>query len=871
MTDPQPTEELPTPRPDRGSLRPLEDHLIALPGSEWAFWQRVGLRGAGFPAELVLDLGDARAAAAADRLATAGERSRTVREAALARVDAALDALRAEGAWDDKERRKPLLDAARALRKGKGPSAVEGVLEASATAELAAAEEELATAGEEYLAGYEEALRRQSVTLGRIVAGERFQEAVLWQNRGAFHTALRKILDKPDGRRNSQRRQHEELVASYVQRYTTKNDTIGFFGPMGWARFRDRGSPIEVRPGPELVSRRQVFLESWCLEELATALGRHHDLRPWQLPWRMPFARVDGHRLHLPSQRPVPLTPARAALLRACDGSRTARRIARELVADPEVDVKTEGEVYNLLEQLVKVGVARWGFEVPTAPHASPVLRRRLEAIDQQSVRRSTLLVFGELEAARREVAEAAGDPPRLDRALGRLEDTFERLTGGSATRGAGEIYTGRTLAYEDCLRDVAVELGPEIFRDLAEPLALVLTSARWFTCEVAKFFRQMLREVYRDVAAREGSPVVDAIHVWSRVQPMLLDQWSELLEALAPGLHLRWQEVFGLPSDERRLSFTSAELRERVSERFAAPEAGWQVARCHSPDVLIATSGPEALARGDYHLVLGEVHAASNTLDSWVFMALHPEREQVFAELELDFPEPRLVPIPPKDFPRHTTRTQRAYLSPNHTFLPSMNSSLVGSAEQRLPIAALVVEETASGLRLRTRDGERSFDLLEAFGDLISHRICADFSLLEVEEHQPRITIDRLTVCREAWRFDAGELDFAEAKEGADRFAGARRWARDHGLPRFLFVTAPVEDKPFYLDLESPIYVDLFCHILRRTREGDPEERRIKVSEMLPRTDQAWLPDAEGRLYTSELRVVAVDRARAGDAPVDS
>ena len=43
--------------------------------------------------------------------------------------------------------------------------------------------------------------------------------------------------------------------------------------------------------------------------------------------------------------------------------------------------------------------------------------------------------------------------------------------------------------------------------------------------------------------------------------------------------------------------------------------------------------------------------------------------------------------------------------------------------------------------------------------------------------------------------------------------------------------------------------------------REGNQADKLITLSEMLPRPDQAWLPDAEGRHYTSEFRIVAVDR----------
>ena len=50
-----------------------------------------------------------------------------------------------------------------------------------------------------------------------------------------------------------------------------------------------------------------------------------------------------------------------------------------------------------------------------------------------------------------------------------------------------------------------------------------------------------------------------------------------------------------------------------------------WSLARYFSPDVLIAADGEEALRRGDYEIVLGEVHA-SNTLLYSCFVALHPD-----------------------------------------------------------------------------------------------------------------------------------------------------------------------------------------------------------------------------------------------------
>ncbi len=78
--------------------------------------------------------------------------------------------------------------------------------------------------------------------------------------------------------------------------------------------------------------------------------------------------------------------------------------------------------------------------------------------------------------------------------------------------------------------------------------------------------------------------------------------------------------------------------------------------------------------------------------------------------------------------------------------------------------------------------------------------------------------------------------------------------------MPRFVFVKVASEQKPCFIDFDSPIYVDIFAKLIRRDMARDAQDVSITVSEMLPEPDQTWLPDAEGNQYTSELRFVAVD-----------
>jgi hypothetical protein len=71
--------------------------------------------------------------------------------------------------------------------------------------------------------------------------------------------------------------------------------------------------------------------------------------------------------------------------------------------------------------------------------------------------------------------------------------------------------------------------------------------------------------------------------------------------------------------------------------------------------------------------------------------------------------------------------------------------------------------------------------------------------------------------------------------------------------LPRLVFVKVPEEMKPCFIDFESPVFVEIFAKLARRTTS-------MVVTEMLPAIDDAWLTDADGHGFTSELRMVAVD-----------
>jgi len=799
----------------------------------------------------------------ADQLLDAIERVAQTRDAALKALNVAIDHLRAFDEWDNTDKREPLLRAMRRLKKGHPPEqlAIAGV-GADAISAFCAASGEVGPAHERFIQAFDNAIIQISQAISEVSRNDRFREALIWQNRHAFQTGVEVLLKASQSQaRGSKRQQHEEMVASYLQRYCVKNDTIGFFGPVGWARLHAHGAAISARPGPSLLASRTVSFEQWSIDELAAALAKNKWLRPWLAPRRLPYIYLDGTRLLVPSKQPVELSADYAAVLQACDGERTARAIAIALNRTHSFVVKTETEVYKILGELAASGLIRWTLEIPFVAQPEQSLRRVIERIGERRLREPALAVLGELESARDAIARAAGDTERLNRAIADLEALFIRLTSAAATRAAGAAYAARTLVYEDCRRDIEVDIGPAILQSLGPPLSLLLLSARWFTFEAAAIYRKAFHELYDELAQQSGSPTVDMANFWHLVQTRLLGDNTRHATTIMHRFQERWSQVLLLPEGQRHVTYTSAALRPRVLERFPAPGPGWQSARYHSPDVMIAATGIDAIRHDDYQLVLGELHIASNTLRGSFFIEQHPRPDDLFRAVECDLPEPRVIPITPRNWHEITSRTRPDFVTPKDVRLAFANDACGIPNDRTVPIGSLIVVDTDGGLVVRTRDGAEQFDIIEFFADMLSLEVVDGFKVLPPHPFTPRISIDRLVICRAAWRCAPAEMPFASEKTAHERFLAARQWIRAQGMPRRVFVKAPIERKPFYVDFDSPILVNIFAKTVRRMLERGEQASLITMTEMLPTLDQLWLPDAEEQYYTSELRIVAVDQ----------
>jgi hypothetical protein len=784
--------------------RLLGDDFLPLTGGDWSIWRVAVLRSAGFPIRAVDSLASPRLAEAADALLR-GQRT-TGRDA----------------------------------RRG--------------DAATLAYEDALAVALAEVTASVRE------------VAGDpRFREAVAWQNRRLLTTCVDRLLA---GRgRDARSRARETVVARHLQRYATKNDSIGFFGPIGWAAWHATDPSTAVRPGRELLSDRTTYFEDWAIEEVAAAFARRPEVAPGLAPRAAPTNFLRGNQVHVPYGPSVELSDEDAALLRDCDGTRTVR----ELAAARAAGGWTEADVLARLRAMEAEGLLLLDFGGPVDAHPERLLRRRIGRIPDPPARVAAVADLDRLLAARGALAKAAGDADAVVRGIDALNDEFQRLTGKAATRRDGQTYAGRTIVYEDTTRDVEVRLGTSVLTELGPALSLVLNSARWLAGQVqadslARFDEYFDRRRRR--SGRDRVPLAGLLSLATR------DFYTEfrrppVAEPAVAGLQRRWQAILAIPPNTRRHVVAASDIAAACAEAFDGPQPGWASGLFHSPDVMIVSPSVQALNRGEFGFVLGELHAAFNTVESRAVVEQSPDRGRLLAMAEAVVGGRRIVPVAPRAWGAVTTRTSPppALLSPTFVYWTVGNDDTSNLPVRPIPLGALEVTRSAEGLVVECRDAGRTFPLVEVIGEYLSGAVVNAFQILPPSRRTPRVAIDRLVLARETWRMPARRCAWAFQPDERRRYLRMREWVERHGMPRRAFVSVPIEIKPMFVDFTSLPLTNALAATIRRMAEARPGAD-VTFSEMLPDPSGLWLTDADGDAYTSELRLVAAEARHAPAGP---
>ncbi|MGW7445850.1 lantibiotic dehydratase [Kitasatospora sp. NPDC054795] len=665
-----------------------------------------------------------------------------------------------------------------------------------------------------------------------------------------------------------------DLLAMYLQRVTTKNETHSHFGPLAVARAAPEGTAatgITWSTGP---LRRIALLSHWAGEAMAEVFSARPEAFETVRPRRRPLAFADGPLVRLYAFESTTGMPDgwrfvavksdtfdthRSWLWERCDGERTVARLRAAWAERPDrpADLDFDHVLAELVDQDWLIG--RW--EIPIG--STDVLRSLAGHLAEDS---PDLAVVRRFEDGLRRFAE--GPTARRAALLGELKEAFEEVTGSAANRSEGRHYADRSILYEEAYSPVEdVVLGPDVTGLIGRELSAVYD----LTLLVPRLRIRRELEVLRHWTARRfglGTPVPlpDFYAAFFADKPRLAARCEEVdreIEALD-------REVVALLLDGAEDGRPESVVDRARLEELLARHPDTPPALCN-PDVMLAAPDAAAIARGDFLAVVGDCHAVREALTHSSFapmlQAEAPElldeihtryrelldEDEVLVDLSRSHPDKTgaqlTYPCPDLEVYGLSPKARGDVLRPDRLYLVATADrmelrahGLAGRLKLLAPLAG------GPGIR---QDPLSPFAFPRHFGGVgIRDRD---------RDHVPRIRCGRIVLHRERWRIPAEALrgwspGVHRSKGDAPEFAAARRLRRDLGLPRHGFLKIPGEPKPVYVDWESPLIVRQVLRLARRTAVP------LEFSEMLPAPEHLWL-DIDGERHTSELRCAVFSR----------
>ncbi|MFJ5238532.1 lantibiotic dehydratase [Pseudomonas neuropathica] len=672
-------------------------------------------------------------------------------------------------------------------------------------------------------------------------------EALFISNPSAM-TRIRELVRDRHGRNDTRKKQKLRLGWSYAQRFCAKNDTSSFFGPLAWGRFdANQTDNVRLTQGDTAwIKERHTFFENWVVQRLVEQINRQcpdTDRMPLQLNTG---CYLQEQILFMPIGKSQRLTPQTARVLHyISDQQGQEPTFAGMLSACPEVAPST---LRDLLERLVSKRIVRRGWQV-SPRERSPIARLQRCLVDAQVSADFGLAWQSRLEALeglRRDYAH--GDLMRRTECLEGLNQLLGEA-GVDLSRETGAMYVGRYPVYEDCSRNIDISLGQAMLSQVNEELAPLMRINQWLIKAIAHQLNEAFIEVWEQRQTASPDQPVDFLDLLNTLAPLLPALEARLILDLEQRLETAWTQVLQDFPDHPEVQLCAADIERLITLlNNDLNVAGFEVfgSDYHSPDILLSSASVEAFNRGDYQIIVGEVHPAVHTLSQPVAAPFGPFNTQINQQVEALFQRPRLVLA---DSPESYQRSHIDWpLQPSYLQLVLPSGGGCVAAHQQFAAGRAKVLRVNGRLQVVDALGQFSEDLLCVYSTPM-HRLGFALAGSAVAKHEHRrIWLGRTLYKRASWLFTSDLLP--EPKGSVDELEHTlqwRAWAAVNGLPRYAFVKIDTEPKPLFLDFDNPLSFDGITNALKNAGH-------VKFSEMRPCPDELWLEEVRGR-FCCEIR----------------
>jgi hypothetical protein len=663
------------------------------------------------------------------------------------------------------------------------------------------------------------------------------------------HELLAEVLQEPGGvlgPRNKRARERERHLLLYLQRIAAKNDTFSEFGPSGWgvASRETRGLRIEPEPG---IAKREAFYERWAAFAIATAMNSDPGVRLELAPRINPHGLLNGAAFMLPATgQTIAITPEARELLAQCDGRTPAHAIGS----------------FEQLTELADRSVIVWELEVPAMdPYCFARLREDVRRWRTTPLRDRWLHVLDRLDELAREFTSSADVAVRT--AISQEAGARLLELGTARARGERFLYAAVNPLAEECFRECGFTISDDILQEVARDAAPWIDL--WRDCYgfVASRVAAGLRALVESAPRQNGTLLLPAFLRHSAAMKMPLT--GPAMVALA---HIAFQEV-------------KAGFRTRMSNRADAEEWELTASDCSfvrdtfdyepfdaytypSADLQLSASSPEAVGRGEYQWILGELHPPPAILHHGGYWSC-PDHAALSAALaSTTFGQPNFhFGFFAADFTAHTAVRILDALPEQTAFVAGQRGY---DGWRTVPPAEceVVVDDSSGDVGLR-KSGTGEY--LGSFARAWVIPLGFHPFLFGRAPHMPRLRCGRVVVQRQSWTVSLDDLppgDYTGVSRdlvlALEQLRAERNWPRhiyirpsEQALRRSGAEGRDKDTKPVFIDLESYLSLEIFHRWLVKAGE-------LEVTEMLPDPEHLCWPEADGR-RTFELRTLVVPR----------
>jgi hypothetical protein len=794
--------------------------------SKYSLTRNFVLRTTGFPIETIQALASPELCTALESLSALKKEAGCVAETLLT----------SEENLSRSDRRR--LKRGHAVPKGDGESGLDTPLSPGAASLLEVyrllhtlIEETEKSAGELY--GRE--LQRILKLLYEFATSEKFQQVLLLSSPKL--AALTPRDADPPLVRNSQLRKRELTWVSYLQRLTTKNETISFFGPSVWGEMDAKETAAAtIELSEQLVAEKLVYVERWVCEALAQLISADSEAGPL-LPLRLADDVVieENQAFFLSTGKTVPLSDEEKDLLRDLDHKK-------------HCDSQNPG-----VSRMIQNGILWRGLRVPVALRPFVALKEEILSWPEHPAKARWSECLQRIDEGRA-LLEHSSDLEGRRAALQAITGALEQV-GLEGQHESQALYASRLPINEDCRLGVRKSiLGKPVIEQLQDDLAPWYEFWRDLAGLYATRLHESLQKIWQGLGATPVPLPVFFRACRDRAFPfsatggtgLSLSLDHEIQQAWRQQLGERWtRSVVNLTNDD--LSFLRRNFRFRRMKSFDNM----------APDIQIIAKDSQALASGEWSLLVAEIHPDFTTWEH-CFFAWCPDGN----EYALNFSsegghDPAIVfgPYPPFFTSAHVSLGIFPYTH-DWTFVGVQGPK--GARELRSAETTVVV--TPDDVQL-LHQGRVLGSMLHTWNTALNtHRL----ELCGGRDHNPRLQIGRAIVQRESWTIQPeDELRQAADAGGFRAFSAFRKFREQHQLPETVFARGCLpyrlnlhkDIKPIFVDFRNPLLVDVLSKMTERFR-------RLSISEMLPRLEDCWL-EGPGGHYSCEFRTVVKANAR--------